>query len=120
MDNSQSETESKIRSFASLPVGWDFGDGGPISDAVIEKAIDVLAACLPHDMESNAFPGYDGILLSFYGGSEHHDHCIDLDIQSDLSIDLTHDVGIGADYDTVEEIENVDLETAKQRIASIA
>ena len=66
----------KVRTFASLPDGWNYGEGSAPSDRLIENAIDLIL-CLYNKQSDQApddcevFPGTEGeILVVLYYGSE--------------------------------------------------
>jgi hypothetical protein len=50
----------EIRSFASLPVGWDYGNGGPIPEYAINKALYWAELFSLKGLDINAGPGTDG------------------------------------------------------------
>lgn len=64
------ETIAKIRSFQTLPVGWHFGDGGPIGYDQRERAIGFVRLATKYGIRrADAFPGVEGeIGVSFYDG----------------------------------------------------
>lgn len=64
-------TEAKIRAFADLAAGWCYGEGVPITDATIERAISILHSRDMH--ETDAFPCLDGgVLVAFYPAGSYH------------------------------------------------
>jgi hypothetical protein len=94
----------KIRSFGFLEEGWDFGEGSPAPQEVIETAINLHKMGSTLGINSNAFPGADGeISVAFYFGTD----TIEVKVNRDLSFNLTHERGIGADYDILEYLQDV-------------
>jgi hypothetical protein len=81
---------SKIESFAALPVGWDYGTGGPIAFPVINSALewnDFLVQQGPS--YTDAFPGSDGeiVLAAGFG-----DDYIEVIVESDgRTVSVAHD-----------------------------
>jgi hypothetical protein len=62
---------AKLESFRLLNAGWDFGRGGPISNAVIAEARNVLYVGLNMGYDANVFPGSaDAIAIAFYWGRD--------------------------------------------------
>ena len=100
---------SQLKSFSNLKDGWDFGDGKPISDHVINRAIKV------YNYLKNSFFGYEcsplpngGIQLTFCL----LDHFIDVFVNK-ASFKVVYEKGIGENFDTIYELENVSLEKIK-------
>ena len=60
----ESLVEQKIRSFGSLPVGWRYGEGGPLQRSSIEQAIGICRLLYQHGLTHlDAFAGADGELM---------------------------------------------------------
>jgi len=68
-----SQALTKIVSFASLPVGWDYGDGVPASLNTVSLARDIFYELTQLGFTRvEAFPGTDGgIQLTTYEGLQH-------------------------------------------------
>jgi hypothetical protein len=83
------DVDDKINSFAKLPVGWDYGGGGPISDQIVQTALawkSLLATQFVWDID--AFAGGDGeILIAASCG----DHYVEVIIEPDSSISMGYD-----------------------------
>lgn len=64
-------TPDKIRSFAHLPDGWDYGNGTRASSNVIELALAVEKLLREHGCpETDCFPGEHGtIAITGYQGA---------------------------------------------------
>jgi hypothetical protein len=102
-DNPVTQT---IRSFGLLEDGWDFGVGAPATKEVIEKALFLHKLGSGRGLRSNAFPGTDGeINIAFYFGAD----TIEVRVNTDLSLNLTHERGIGPDFDIIDDRENIEL-----------
>jgi hypothetical protein len=82
-------TENKINSFANLPDGWDYGDGGSIPKHTRDTAIawDRLLQTQGF-IETDAFPGADGEIVVAVGIGEHYFEVI---IEPDDTISLAYD-----------------------------
>lgn len=108
-----SRRRRKITSFRSLPVGWHYSQGGPLSDNVINKALQIDSYYRQLGFTAtDAFPGADGeLMITAYRGP----HCIETVISSDARYSVTHerdDTEISATLD-------VDETTAKRTITRI-
>ena len=108
-----SATAKKIKSFGLLPVGWHYGEGGPLSDVVINKAqeIDHLYRQLGLTV-TDAFPGTDGaLMITAYLG----DQCIETIISADLRYSVMHE------HDQTEILveDNISESDAKRKIKKI-
>jgi len=103
----KNDIPQEIKNLSELKDGWDFGHWFGIHKKTIEKG------CLIYNhFERNEFKYAVGPTSS--GGikitAQIDVHFLDLTINSDLTIDITHEIGIGADYDTVFEKKNVNME----------
>lgn len=95
-----SGTSQKIASFVSLPVGWHYGQGGPLSDIAINKALQIDSYYRRLGFTAtNAFPGADGeLMITAYRGQ----HCIETVISRDLRYSVMYerdDIEISATLD---------------------
>ena len=84
-----SEVEKKISSFANLPIGWDYGSGGPIPEDAIETALAWNRFMQSRGLlETDAFPGGDGevVIAAGYG-----DHYFEIIVEPDFTISLAYD-----------------------------
>ncbi len=87
--------QGKIRSFGELPDGWDFGAGRASPPGVVEEARKIYQLGKSLGLEADAFPGLDGeISVAFYA----QEHTVEVRVNTDLSLDLVHEIGIGVDY----------------------
>lgn len=77
-------TELKIKGFAGLPLGWNFGRGTGISPPIIENALKINKTAI--DMafyETDAFPGDNGeIMVTIY----YQEYYLEFTIESDGEI----------------------------------
>ena len=83
-------TFDKIRSFGSLPSGWNYGSGGPARPWVVSRALDCLSQMILLGMsETDAFPGPDGqIMVTSYQGK----HSFELTVEVDGTFTVAHQV----------------------------
>jgi hypothetical protein len=86
-----SPTLAKIGSFASLPVGWDYGQGVPASVTTVSLARDLYYELTQLGFtRTEAFPGTDGaIQLTAYEGDLQH---IIVIVRPSGEISLTHKI----------------------------
>lgn len=96
-----SATSQKIASFRSLPLGWHYGQGGPLSDIVINEALQIDSYYRQLGFTTtDAFPGTNGeLMITAYRGP----HCIETVISRDMRYSVTHerdDTEISAILDT--------------------
>lgn len=84
-----SQTPEKIRSFRKLPVGWHYGDGGPIENSVIQRSIYLYWSMIWRGVvRTDAFAGADGeILLTAY----HGEHYLGIVIEQDGKMTFRHE-----------------------------
>lgn len=63
-DFQRRDTRAKILSFSELEQGWHFGDGSPLNNVIIQKALDLLDLLISSGFgRTNAFPGTNGDLI---------------------------------------------------------
>lgn len=86
-----SQTLAKIDSFASLPVGWDYGEGVPASVNTVSLARDIFYELTQLGFtRTEAFPGTDGgIQVTAYEGGLQH---IIVIVKPSGKISLTHKI----------------------------
>jgi hypothetical protein len=83
-----SETAAKILSFAFLPSGWDYGEGGPIPQLIIDDALAWERFFDLRGWDTNAGPGPDReIAVSARRGSSR----IEVVIESDRTLTVVYD-----------------------------
>jgi len=84
------QTIQKVRNFAKLPVGWHYGEGGPINTSFIERMEKFLSIASGWGIEeANAFPGVDGqIELTFYLGNK----TFAFMFETDNSVSITEEI----------------------------
>lgn len=99
-------TADKVKSFAQLKKGWNFGAGVPAPQGVIEKALQIERLGYIFSLRTGAFPADDGgISIIFYN----EPNFFDILINPDLTIDWWWGNGIGANYVDVSGDDNVPL-----------
>ena len=105
-----SDTITKLKSFASLPQGWRFGEGGPISSDAITLGVNwVKYAESVGITRANAFAGPDlEIAVTFY----RDDRSIEITLESDRSITFAEDCG----DEQLTFVENLGLEQVINKI----
>jgi hypothetical protein len=111
----KSRTQAKIAGFRELQVGWHYGEGGPINDAAIARADEVLSfLTLIGLTHTDAFAGAGGeILLTVY----HGDHCLEVMIEPDGCFGLTHERA-GQEMCDHEAIDLAELKSKLLEVAS--
>ena len=74
-------TEDKIRKFADLGEGWNYGEGINFRQSVLDDAISLNRRAIALGFsETDAFPGVNGgIMVTVY----HHDHYLEFIIEPD-------------------------------------
>jgi hypothetical protein len=84
-----SPVAQKLCSFANLPIGWDYGSGGPISIREISRALN-WEKCLRAQgfLDTDAFPGGDGeVVVSASLG----DHYVEVIVEPDNTTSVAYD-----------------------------
>lgn len=74
----------KILDFKDLPEGWHYGEGFPITEKVIKKAITIDKEAFNNCFfETDAFPGINGeIMVTIY----YRDYCLEFTIENNGSV----------------------------------
>ncbi len=100
---------NKIDEFSNLPEGWDFGQGIATLSAVALKAKQIVEAVdkIFEDVEYDTTPMTDGGLILIL---KMDNEFIDVTINTDLSLDMRHEKGIGVEYDIIFEMYNVSID----------
>jgi|AMWB02.1.fsa_nt_gi hypothetical protein len=110
-------TGAKIDQFLELHAGWHFGEGVPPKKELVEKAKVFNSHGKRLGLRTDAFPGIDGgIIITFYA----LDHCVELRLNGDGSIDLSHEVGIGFEFDEIEYLENANVQQILAELKKLA
>lgn len=103
-EQTRKSTVEVIKSYALLKKGWDFGVGEPFLPDVINTALEIMKEGEAYNFITESFPETSGaITVAFVNDS----HCLDISINSDLSIDIQYEVGIGDEYTALVELDNV-------------
>jgi hypothetical protein len=88
LSKAPSETAAKILSFSFLPSGWDYGEGGPIPQLIIDDALAWERFFDLRGWDTNAGPGPDGeIAVSAKRGSVR----IEVVIESNGTLTVAYD-----------------------------
>jgi hypothetical protein len=112
-DNTPDPVEQYIRSFASLPEGWNFGEGRPSNAELITKAIEIYRSGKSLGFIGNAFPMGEGeIEISF----SYQEHFIDVYLTNQGTIEYTYELGIGENYQEVDYIENISRDELQEKL----
>lgn len=107
----------KIIKFGFLKDGWDFGEGYASNWKTILKALFIYWKCVIYNLKVDAFPGVNGgINVVFYAS----DHSIEIRVKPDGTLNLIHEVGIGLDFDTIEDIEDVNEASIDKRLVYLS
>lgn len=103
----------KIQSFSDLEIGWDYGKGIAPDLLVIEYAIYLYNKFKKIGFNVDVTPiTQGGITLIFYMG----DNFIDIRIKGNQQIDLRKEVGIGVDYEVINEEEHVTIDRIEEML----
>ena len=75
------QTKEKLISFASLPSGWNFGEGIPTQELPLKQALAILEVLDKSGFHhTDAYPGVNGdVLLSAYALPDYYDFKVKLD-----------------------------------------
>jgi hypothetical protein len=85
----QPSVETKIKSFANLDNGWDYGRGGPIQPTTIRLALSWSRFLRNRGLlEIDAFPGESGEIVV---SADHGDHYCEVIIEPDHTISIAYD-----------------------------
>jgi hypothetical protein len=89
VQNTLSEAEKELDSFADLEHGWDYGRGGPIHETTLNVAREWLHVLESHPFSNIAtFPGSSGkVTIAASSG----DHYLEVIVEPDLSISVAYD-----------------------------
>jgi hypothetical protein len=85
----EDSTDNTIRSFAFLPLGWDYGNGGPIQKNIIDAAIEWNGFLGTQGFKTDAFPGGGGEIVISASFGDHY-----LEVISETKVMLTETYNI--------------------------
>jgi hypothetical protein len=103
----ESPVQVKIEGFGKLDEGWDFGYGGPAPSHVVKMALAFFRFGERLAFEMDAFPGAAGdISVDYYVGDE----LVQVLVDTDLTIELTHERGIGSSYEELACYEDISID----------
>jgi|SRR5208282_1668245 len=109
--------EEKIQLFTKLQEGWNYGEGRVPSQSVIDRAIKIYRSGKQLGLDAEVFPLINGgIEISLY----REDHFMDILVHEGGRLDFSYEVGIGERYNRVDYIENISIETIKQRLSELS
>lgn len=106
------DTKKIIKTYLNLPIGWHYGEGGPMTEGVVNTSLELLEYANRQLAlyEFEPFPGVGGeLLLSIHKGG----YTLDLTVEPDLSITATLERGKEEIYD----YEGLSVDEAKQKIS---
>ncbi|MEJ7694350.1 hypothetical protein [Daejeonella sp.] len=103
----ESNIPDQIRSLYELKDGWDFGAGKGISSSVIENACFLFNHFQKNEFDYAITPTSEGGVKIT---SKIDKNFFDITVNPDLTLDITHEIGEGADYETAFERENVRMD----------
>lgn len=108
--------EQKLRSFGELPEGWDFGEGSPPTQEIIEQAIDIFKLGKTYDLKCEVFAIGEGeIEVSLFKGEQF----FDILIRNDTTMEFTYEFGVGDNYEEIENIVNISREEIEQKLINM-
>lgn len=116
-DRYEKDILNDILNLSLLKDGWDYGIGAKISNEVIQRAIDIHNQIVPYGLDCEVHPTTEGGINLIYALS---DIFMDVNINSNLSISLTKEQGIGFDFTTVFVKEDVNEKELIQEISSMS
>jgi hypothetical protein len=119
------DTEMKIRSFASLPQGWHYGEGAPITEQSLSAALTILGKLSNEGfLRTDAFPGIEGdVQVTAYEQSDFYEFNFNLDGKYMVVHERNGDIlfsqeGLTLD-ETLQKIEDFASEKCEQSDLSI-
>jgi hypothetical protein len=80
--------EQTIKSFADLPKGWDYGEGGPIAKPVIDAALEWNSFLSLQGFRTDAFPGAEGEISV---SASVNDHYLEVIVEDDEKVSVAYD-----------------------------
>ncbi len=109
--------EKKIEGFATLPRGWNYGEGEPPGQDTIEAAVEIYKIGKKLGFSCEVFPVADGeIEVSLY----RKDHFVDILIKDFGAMELTYEVGIGREFKEIEHYGSISVDGVKKQLSETA
>lgn len=109
----------KLRGFADLRAGWNFGEGVPVAQSAVRVTEGLLKWASQLTLQVDVFPGLDGeCMVSFYGG----DDCVRVIVTPDQSevFGLRVERGRGAQLtDVIEPTDTATRHEVYRRVAGL-
>lgn len=111
----------KVNALLELRNGWHFGEGVPVNFHAYQRLLEIIEVVKPFNFKKDIFPLIDGgVNLSLMINNQNEDlHAIEIIINPDLTIDLRHEIGIGAAYEVASAKEDITFEYLLQYIELI-
>ena len=82
------QTDEKIHAFATMPLGWHYGRGGPAPRSVIDAALQLNSVACKATLKTNAFLGPDSeVQITVYHGP----HYLEFTIADDGLVDYVRE-----------------------------
>jgi hypothetical protein len=108
--------EQKIRSFMSLPVGWNFGESTPPKWEIVDLAIQIYKIGNSFGLSCEVFPVADGqIEVSLY----RNDQFMDILVKENGELELTHEAGIGSKFRRIDHFEMITIDGVKKQLSEL-
>lgn len=109
-------TENKLLSFANLPEGWNYGEGSPPTERTVHRAIEIYKVGKSYGLDCEVFPVSDGCIeVSLYRNK----YFIDILVKGDGTLDYTYEVGIGSNFQEVEQTEDISFDEVKKHVGDL-
>ena len=106
----------KLRELAELPEGWQYGEGIPPLEQVIQTAEEIYNKLSFFQFQVDAFPGLDGSLsLVFYSDQR----CVEIDISQDGKLNLSMEDGKGYEYEEIESIPDASFQDVMNQVTHL-
>jgi hypothetical protein len=107
-----------ISCYGQYRKGWSFGEGIPSDGKVISMALEIHCRAKLYGFETEPHLLMDGginLILSF----NNHDHFLSVTINPNYTIDYCYEIGIGLIYETIEEMENINISLIDSKLTEI-
>ena len=109
--------DAEIDALGQLPRGWRFGEGGPISEAVRQRAKVAATYAAFFGLDVSAFPSVGGeVILRYYKG----EHTLEVYVNEDETFDVALEKGRGFDFEVLFDREGVGFDKLKELLTSLA
>ncbi|HEV7348221.1 hypothetical protein [Telluribacter sp.] len=120
LENKPDLIHKAIEDLKTLQEGWDYGQGVPVSEMVVNKAKQIYSLGKLLTLKVEVMPKTNGgIILNFFKSVE-SDIFLEVTINPDLSLDYVLERGKGHDFETLEEDENVLLPSLHSKLNMVS